>query len=244
MIKNLKNLYETPLGKTLIRLETAALAKILPKKFGYYSVQIGGNGNNNLLNLSPIHHQIFLNFEQPASSQNQLKINCDPEKLPLLPESIDLILLYHLLEFSSSPKLILKETYDALIHGGYLVILGFNPYSLWGIKKFFHPQGIFRGNWLSIKKLSSILTKLGFSIEQHQTFYFCSANQKEQQLPFLEKIGKILWPDWGACFILVAQKRSLILTPVNKTKSFALSNHKLTKPLPKPTSQIAEWDRN
>lgn len=214
--------------------------------FGYYIVQIGGpTSNNEILASSTIHNHIVVN---PAISLNQnvLAIQCKLEELPFLPKSIDVMVLIHILEFVSNPTIIIKEIYDALIKGGYLIIFGFNPYSLWGITKLIKnsKESIWQGKWITPSKLQHLLSTTNFNVGDYQTFYFRSPTCQTKKLSFAETLGKLFCPYFGASYMMVAQKASRLITPITNLKQ--LVKHQKTvivKGLPKPTSRVATCNR-
>src|SRR5207253_2283625 len=55
--------------------------------------------------------------------------------LPIIPSSIDIVILPHLLEFIDNPHRLLSEACRIIKPEGFIMILGFNPISLWGLKK-------------------------------------------------------------------------------------------------------------
>ena len=50
---------------------------------------------------------------------------------PFSPQSLDAVVLHHGLDFSLSPRLLLREASQAVRAGGHLVVFGFNPLSSW-----------------------------------------------------------------------------------------------------------------
>jgi len=64
----------------------------------------------------------------------------DSGALPLATGSIDLLALPHVLEFNSHPHRILREAARVLMPEGQIVISGFNPLSLWGLKRSLGPR--------------------------------------------------------------------------------------------------------
>jgi hypothetical protein len=59
--------------------------------------------------------------------------------------------------------------------------------------------------------------QLGFSIEKFETFYFKPPIANPSLLKvfhFAEKIGKFIYPYLGGCYIFVAEKKMMSLTPV------------------------------
>ena len=56
------------------------------------------------------------------------------EALPFASQSIDLLVLPHVLEFSGDPHQLLREAERVLRPEGRVLILGLNPFSLWGAR--------------------------------------------------------------------------------------------------------------
>ncbi len=220
------------------------LSSVLPKIFGYYIVQAGGpyDKTSGLLNSSCIHNHIVLN-PTPSSPlpQDLIAMQCELDELPFLPESIDAIVLFHILEFSKNPKKILQEAYNTIINGGHLVILGFNPHSLWGISRWFKREknSIWDSNWLNPNKLTHWLTKVGFQVGDYQTVYFRPPRKDTEKMLFIEGIGQILWPYCGASYMFVAHKTSAEVKPISELKHI-VPQHQIDKSLPKPTSRVAQ----
>lgn len=227
--------YRQPLGIALLKAELSGLAAVLPQIFGYYIVQIGGPNDSELLAASPIHNRILVNQEPAPSGFYQIK--CYLEELPFLPESIDVVVLFHLLEFSPQPLTILQEIYTALIPNGYVIIFGFNPYSLWGLAPLWQKKDTpWFGSWLSSRQVRHDLAKLGFTIGDYKTFYFRPPSNNTGNFLALEGIGQIFWPYSGASYMFVAQKTISGLTPIKPLAS--LQKHANSpKALPKPTAR-------
>ena len=49
--------------------------------------------------------------------------------------SIDLVILPHILECIDNPRQLLAEACRIIKPEGHIIICGFNPHSLWGLKK-------------------------------------------------------------------------------------------------------------
>ncbi|WP_223717365.1 class I SAM-dependent methyltransferase, partial [Escherichia fergusonii] len=60
-------------------------------------------------------------------------LRCDFHALPFPANSLDLVVLPHALELASDPHETLREVERVLVPEGRVVILGFNPASLWGL---------------------------------------------------------------------------------------------------------------
>ena len=57
-------------------------------------------------------------------------------QLPFAMQSIDLVLLPHTLERNKDAKRVLSESWRVLAPNGHLILLGINPFSLWGSNAF------------------------------------------------------------------------------------------------------------
>ena len=76
--------------------------------------------------------------ESDASApQRQAKprVICRYDELPFASQSIDLVALPHVLEFTDDPHEVLREVARVLMPEGRLIITGFNPLSLWGMRQ-------------------------------------------------------------------------------------------------------------
>ena len=196
-------------------------------------------GKNKILSSSPIHNKIIINPDDLPISDDILPVQCEIIDLPFLPESIDAVVMLHILEFTKNPKVILREVYDALIPGGYVIILGFNPHSLWGITKFFKriKTDIWHGNWLNSRRLRRWLFDMGFDLENHQTFYFHPPCENAKKIAIIEEIGQIFWPCCGASYMMLAKKTSMVVTPISNTNESFVKSNEVIKGLAKPTSR-------
>ena len=169
---SINDFYKTPLGKALHRIEDVELTLATQKMFGYHLLQIGGSAYQ-ILKDNKIHNHHIVNES----------LKCDPHDLPFLPESLDAVVLFHYLEMTDKPGAILEEIYNSLIPNGYLVIMGFNPYS---ILRLLNP---IKGRLLSMSKTRHMLCAKGFKITNHKIL-----------------LNKTSWKLLGASYILVAQK--------------------------------------
>jgi len=209
----------TSAGKTFLQNELSALSHLPMQFFGHYLLQIGGTSNINRNHFSNIKKHIFLHpdFRYVTKINNHESISADPEFLPLQPASIDTTLLLHVLEFSKNPDKILNEISSVLVPEGYLIIFGFNPYSLLGLRRFFCGQkSAFEGmHYLTPGRLKKCLGQLGLVVEHYQTLFFrppFNEKRKSQKFLFLEWLGQVFFPLFGSVYLIVAQKKEVALT--------------------------------
>jgi SAM-dependent methyltransferase len=62
-------------------------------------------------------------------------LRCEFDALPFASQSLDLVVLAHTLESARDPHLALREVERVLVPEGRVLIFGFNPLSLWRLKR-------------------------------------------------------------------------------------------------------------
>ena len=72
----------------------------------------------------------------------------------------------HALEFTDDPHLMLREAHRVMRPEGQIVIAGFNPFSLYGVKRYFGREQTppWNGNFIGLWRLKDWLTLLGFDV--------------------------------------------------------------------------------
>jgi SAM-dependent methyltransferase len=194
--------YQGALGRVIFETERQALNSYLEKIFGYHLLQLDGDPNLMSFEHSPIAHKTYFSSKiKNCSHDSTVCGNFDA--LPFLTDSIDLVVMPHLLETTSNLKSILDEIHRVLIPEGYLIVVGFDPYSFLGIiKKLDNDIKL-----VSLGKVSSWLGNLNFDLIESKSLFFC--------LPIVNNmILKMLLPKFGGIYLLVAKKRVITLTPI------------------------------
>lgn len=210
--------YHTALGTYVIAAEREELAKYLPHYFGRHLLQIGGPSEVMLFERSPIHHRVRLSPEHVPVFRGP-SVQGLFEEIPFLPNRFEVVLLPHVLEFVKNPERVLQQSYTVLAPEGHLVILGFNPCSLWGIVKCFKQRKIlpWRGQFHSVFKMRHWLLQQEFEIEQITSLCFRPPVTRKSWLHrwlALEAIGRLLWANCGAVHMIIAKKRVTPLIPL------------------------------
>ncbi len=207
-------------GLSLVEGESQQVSEVLPDLFGYHIIQIGWLGTVDLLASSRVSHRTVINTHPGEATRDCSGPICLSGALPLVSESVDVVVLPHLLEFESDPHQVLRETERILIGEGYLVILGFNPWSLWGLWRTvlaWRGEPPWCGRFFGIARIKDWLALLGFDIIKARRFYFRPPLPSEgvmSKLELLERIGRTCWPYLGGAYIVVAKKRVATVTPV------------------------------
>ena len=211
--------YERPIGKLLRQHERIQLEHALGTLFGYHIVQVGCLSGDNLLSSSRISHHLVVD---PAghSDWKNASLCAYPDAIPLASDSVDVVVLPHTLEFDRDPHQILREVDRILIPEGHVVVLGFNPWSLWGLRSLLQQRSRvvpWCGDFLSISRLKDWVGLLGYDVVAIQCFFYRPPFQRRgimRKLKFMERAGKKLWPRSAGCYTLVAKKRVTTITPI------------------------------
>lgn len=230
----------TPPGTYLLGWERARFDEAVSDIFGYHAAQLGLPELDALQANRMPHRWLALASvpdepDQPfsrilvsdanASAMDALgprraALITDPCALPFPESSLDLVVLPHTLELSAEPHAVLREVERVLVPEGRVVISGFNPASLWGLRQrrgrlyqrwgyddFFLPwTGDFIGYW----RLRDWLRLLNFEVESGRFGCYRPAltNQKWlDRLDWMDSAGERWWPIFGAVYFLVAIKR-------------------------------------
>jgi len=151
--------------------------------------------------------------ETPESSVNTVRL-AHFEELPFESQSLDLVVLPHVLEFAHDPHQVLREVERVLRPEGRLIVSGLNPVSLWGARQVlgralppFLPR---EGSFIGLPRLRDWLKLLGFELERGRYGCYrppCTTQRWLERTEFMERAGDRWWPICGAVYMLAAVKR-------------------------------------
>lgn len=224
---------KTPPGRYLLAWEQDQMDRCVADVFGFHALQLG-LPELDALRANRMPHQWQAVDHAPAAaveSRTQgevpapraIALHCDFDALPFDSQSLDLIVLPHALERARDPHQVLREVERVLMPEGRVVILGFNPGSLWALrhrlgrvlrgvglargKRLFMPsEGEFLGYW----RLRDWLRLLSFDIEEGRFGCYRPPLASEpwlERFGWMEGTGGRWWPVLGAAYMLVAVKR-------------------------------------
>ncbi len=211
--------FDSPLGQETLEQERALVDQLLPSMFGYYLVQTGIGEPKWMAASSTIHNKLYI-CEQPKQSDHYKCVCSKLDDLSIATESVDVAILHHSLDFENSPHRVLREMSRAVIPGGKIVIVGFNPWSLWGLSRFLLAQSAripWTGNFISPMRLSDWLKLLDFKVEGLESIAHGIPSSNPTARRLLNWIGyfsRHLWRQRGGVYVLVATKQVSTLTPI------------------------------
>ena len=185
----------------------------LAKIYGFHLLKIGNLSAEINVETCAISHQVNV-----APHGDALQVRADPLHLPFADKSIDACLLAHTHNWCEDPHGLLREADRVLIDDGWLVISGFNPVSLLGLRKLVplrRQSAIYRSRMFTMMRQLDWLSLLNFEVLHCSRFHV---------LPWRRQGGKMLsthLPALGCMQLIVARKRTIPLTlnPMKQSKA-------------------------
>jgi SAM-dependent methyltransferase len=206
--------FESPLGRYVLAREQAWFDRTVADIFGFHAIQLG-------LPTSPLLAQSRIPARWTVAAEAPAQIRADPHWLPFAENSLDLIVLPHALEFTRNPHQLLREVYRTTRSEGQILLSGFNPFSLFGAKRYFGRGETppWNGSFIALYRLKDWLALLGFEVTGGGLDCYVPPFTSEPwraRLSFFEAAGDRWWPIGGGIYYLRATKRVLglrIITP-------------------------------
>lgn len=201
--------------------EQQHLNRLTADIFGFHAVQLGlpqiGALQDNRMPYRWLTDQRMPSASVSASAPTSpaaqgiagMVVSHDFAELPFASQSLDLVVLPHLLEFAAEPHQILREVERVLIPEGQLIISGFNPTSLWGGGRLSGalPRA---GGFISLLRLKDWLQLLNMEISHGDFGCYappCTTQKWLHRFAFMESLGQRWWPYFGAVYVVRAIKR-------------------------------------
>ncbi|QFT55469.1 class I SAM-dependent methyltransferase [Microbulbifer sp. THAF38] len=202
----LSHWFSSSLGQEILSQQLALTQPLIEGFFGYHLLQAGVTDAVDFAASSRINHcfRLAVSPEQKGAAIVEL------EQLPLPSESIDVVVLHHLLDFSTHPHQVLREAARVLIPGGHMLLMGFNPFSLLGLSRLLFSRGAYqKGNQLRAARVADWMNLLDLQAEQlHRGFFRLPLQQREllAKTAWMERLATRLRLPWGGFYIIVARK--------------------------------------
>ena len=234
---------KTPAGRYVLQWEQAQIDTVVADVFGFHALQLGLPELETLRANRMPHRWVaaeaaanLVSTEGAASGASRARaaenfragraivaLHCDFDALPFDANSLDLVVLPHALELARDPHLALREVERVLMPEGRVVIIGFNPSSLWGVRQRLshwcrrfsgHPHRTLfvpsPGEFLGFRRVRDWLRLLSFEVEAGQFGCYAPPFGSQKWLTRvaqIEPFGDRWWPVLGAVYLVVAVKR-------------------------------------
>lgn len=206
---------QTPLGTALLQQEARVVEEALDGIFGEQCLQIGIWGDKRtFISYSRLQRAAVV----AESGTAQPCFVGDFRQLPIKTDSIDAVLLPHTLDFDDRPHAVLREVDRVLRRDGRLIVLGFKPGGIWGLRRLIPGAAMPPGaeNLISERRLRDWMQLLDMRVLGRERYFFrwpLTGNKARGSARWEER-GQSWWPELAACYMLSAQKRVSPITPV------------------------------
>jgi SAM-dependent methyltransferase len=221
----------TPPGRYLLEWEQRHLDTAVVDLFGFHALQVGLPELDALRANRMPHRWVAAGATVPTGPvlpdgdppRAAVAMQLEFDALPFDSASLDLVVLPHTLELAHDPHQTLREVERVLVPEGRVVIVGFNPASLWGMRQrmgrlyasvalgrrheLFLPNA---GEFLGYRRLRDWLRLLSFEVEAGRFGCYRPPVVSEKWLArydWMEHAGERWWPVFGAVYFVVAVKR-------------------------------------
>lgn len=206
------------LGAMLLRAEQRPLSALLENHYGKHALLIGVPSQIGLLQVTETAYQSMVSplMREPLSTNH---VEGDFLELPFSAGSIDLVLLPHTLELVDNPRQLLAEACRIIKPEGLVVIMGFNPYSAWGLKKWLNrsKHTPWSGHFIHRNLVRQWLRLADFNLEKEVgTLYNLpiSNTRIAKKLHFLEKMDGACCSFFSGVYIFLARAKVIPLKPI------------------------------
>jgi SAM-dependent methyltransferase len=167
--------FTTAKGQILKKQEVAYLTRSITASCKQVILQVGALGWENKFIDCSLYKQFYVLDDEQFSWPVSKLLRGANTALPLQPDSVDMIILPHLLEFDEDKHQVLREVERILKPEGKLIILSFNPWNIYiNLQYLMHKEK--GAPWLpslvSRTKIEDWLRLLNFEVEVAAGFDF------------------------------------------------------------------------
>lgn len=218
-LRDLREWCRRPLGRQMTVAEQDALCEVLSDVFGYHLVVLDPSCQPASLDSSRVLHRVVQSITGVGLDQSPGVLG-NSESLPLQSDSIDAFVLPHVLELVGDAHQVLREIDRSLVAEGHLIVVGFNPFGWWGLRRLLTAH---RGRvpwclrFISLARLKDWLSLLGFDTI-HTRYLYPRPPWRRAALgsgaSLLDRLHRNHWPLLASSYLLVARKRVATLTPI------------------------------
>ena len=221
---------DTSTGRQLLREEVRHVRNALDSVFGDQFLQIGVWGD--------------VSFHAFARTQRSNVVGdiglvdgiMRPQQLAIATDSVDAVFLPHVLESHRHPHAVLREVDRIVRSDGHIIITGFNPISLWGLRHLISRRKFPAGGnrMITERRVRDWLTLLDYSIDDAVVYNFLSPifrkgtseainidtpDEADSSSVHQSRLARFVdhcrrHSPFAGCYMLVARKQMITLTPM------------------------------
>ncbi|MFT6624852.1 MAG: SAM-dependent methyltransferase [Cycloclasticus sp.] len=208
----LRRWFKTPIGEIYRRAESTLLSQKLSENFRAEVLQLDFVGwEDEFHEAMRFAHYTILD-KQTSGKTKYTRVVGEADSLPIDTHSVDIVIMPHTLEFEDNPHQVLREVNRTLKPEGIILLMGFNPWSLWHLPRFLPKawqKTPWNGRFISRYRVIDWLKLLNFDIEVSQgccLFPLVKNQKKQQKQKIIEKMAARL-PFIPAVYFVMGVKR-------------------------------------
>ncbi|MEQ6884961.1 class I SAM-dependent methyltransferase [Salicola sp. Rm-C-2C1-2] len=210
---------DTGLGSALMSQEQACVATAMTRVFGNRHLEVGVSSARAVTPSLP-HGQQPLVVPAANGDTDRGPVVARPEELPFHDDWMDSVVLHHTLDLAEDPHQALREAVRVVRSGGQVIVVGFNPLGLWGLRQLLEPQrGVpWNSRFLLARRVQEWAQVLGCCVAPPRYGFFrppVGGQHFLNRLAFLEPFyERGLQVPLGGFYCLVAEKRDAAGIPL------------------------------
>ena len=229
-------------GSLVLDIENRCLIPLISNVFGYHLLIVGSRDYLPVLGAARVQHCTWLRGPDapepgadrepepvpepetdrepgvvlPAARCSSVRGHADA--MPVSSDSIDIVILPHVIEFEKDPNAILQECERVLVPEGHVIVAGYNAFGLMGAWNLLHRRGApWNGRFYTAWRVRDWLSALGFDTVASEGCFFRPPLPNARllhRLQAFERFGPRFCPRMCGTWILVARKRTATATPL------------------------------
>ncbi|MDX1304410.1 methyltransferase domain-containing protein [Photobacterium sp.] len=199
-------------GEWAADLLQAQLDEWCPKLFGYHMLKLGGLSCELASGHCNIQHQVCVDKYNPLHN-----LIAEPFELPFIEKSFDACLIAHQLDYCPDPHRLLREVDRVTVDDGYMVISGFNPVSILGLKGLLpwnRKKYPWSGRMFMPMRIKDWLGVLNYEVVYQDDFAVLPATKHRACAAWVENMVADPLSVIGSMYFIVARKRTFPLRPI------------------------------
>lgn len=235
--------FETELGRAVLTAEQHLLERCLTDCFGYYLLQLGIDSDQSFFHDCRIQRCFKAGpiLPQRLTERSSAFVQCNFEELPFESDSLDVVVAHHVAEFSSDPHAMLRELYRVMVPEGRIILVGFNPWSLFGMRMAlgrWTGAGMWHNHWLSVSRMQDWLQLLGFAVERTDYGFHRLPLQPAANWAKVDEAWTRHWPG-GGIYVITAIKQVAKFIPIRPLRVRPVSVL-ASLPTAKPSTSVGQ----
>ena len=212
--------YGSPLGQSILDELEGVLADRLRDVFGYQGLQIGNLApERDLLAGAGLHRRLRL--DAPGRSHPSTHVQADVASLPVATGTMKAVLFFHALDFCAHPHQALREADRVLTDDGQLLIVGFSPFGLFGLRRALTlgpRREPWNGRFWSRRRVAEWLSVLDYRVLGAEPLFVRPPVNAERVLRRLAGLERLRPWAGAACglYVIRARKQTVPMTLIRR----------------------------